>query len=84
MSESIEATSPRWQRISNESQTVLDEQSDEAWGKGANARALEDQINAWLRENPRIKVLDIKQTASGGSFGPSLWLISIWHKERTD
>ena len=45
---------------------------------------LEDQINAWLRENPRIKVLDIKQLASGGIFAPTLWLISIWYEERAD
>jgi hypothetical protein len=52
--------------------------------KGATASVFEDQINAWLRENPRIKVLDIKQLASGGIFAPTLWLISIWYEERAD
>jgi hypothetical protein len=45
---------------------------------------LEDQINAWLRENPRIKFLDIKQTASGGGFWPTQWFMSIWYEERAD
>jgi len=49
-----------------------------------NASVFEDQINAWLRGNPRIKVLDIKQLASGGFFVPLLWLISIWYEERAD
>jgi len=46
-----------------------------------NAHALEDQINLWLSAHPRIKVLDIKQSSSGGSFGPSLWFVSIWYEE---
>jgi hypothetical protein len=54
------------------------------WLKGANASVFEDQINAWLRENPRIKVLDIKQAAIGGGFFPAQWLISIWYEERAD
>jgi hypothetical protein len=45
-----------------------------------NARDLEDRINAWLSENPRIKIVDTKQSASGGSYGPSLWLISVWYE----
>jgi hypothetical protein len=36
---------------------------------------------AWLSENPRIKIVDTKLSASGGSYGPSLWLISIWYEE---
>jgi hypothetical protein len=46
-----------------------------------NARALESEINAWLRDNSMVKIVEIKQTASGGSYGPSLWLISVWYKE---
>ena len=48
-----------------------------------NARALEDQINAWLSENPRIRIVDIKQSSSGGSFAPDLWFISVWYEEDT-
>ena len=50
-------------------------------GSGSNAHAFEDQINAWLSENPRIKIVDIKQSASGGSFGASLWFISVWYED---
>jgi hypothetical protein len=47
----------------------------------SNAQDFENQINAWLRENPSIRVVDIKQTASGGSYAVSLWLISVWYEE---
>ncbi len=46
-----------------------------------NARALEDQINVWLSENPRIKIVDVKQSSSGGSLGASLWFVSVWYEE---
>lgn len=45
------------------------------------ARDLEAEINNWLSENPRIKVVDLKQSASGGSLGASLWFISVWYEE---
>jgi hypothetical protein len=48
---------------------------------GKNARALEDEINAWLSANPRIKIVNIKQSSSGGSFGASLWFVSVWYEE---
>jgi hypothetical protein len=37
-----------------------------------NAHTLEGEINAWLSENPRIKIVHIKQSSSGGSFSPPL------------
>jgi hypothetical protein len=46
-----------------------------------NAQALEDEINAWLTEHPHIKVVEIKQSASGGSYAESLWLVSVWYEE---
>ena len=46
-----------------------------------NARAFEDEINAWLSENSRIKIVDLKQSSSGGSFGLSLWFVSVWYEE---
>lgn len=48
---------------------------------GQNAHDFEDEINAWLSKNPRIKVVDIKQSSSGGSFGSSLWFVSVWYEE---
>ena len=46
-----------------------------------NAQDLESEINAWLVQNPKTKIVDIRQSASGGSFAESLWLISIWYEE---
>lgn len=50
------------------------------FGSNDNAIALENEINAWLRENPRIKVADIRQSATGGNIGPILWMISVWYE----
>jgi hypothetical protein len=46
-----------------------------------NAHDLEAEINSWLQQNPSIRIADIRQSASGGSFAGSLWLISIWYEE---
>jgi hypothetical protein len=45
------------------------------------SQELETKINNWLSQNPKIKVVDIKQSASGGSYNPSLWLISVWYED---
>jgi len=50
-------------------------------GTALNASALEDEINAWLSENPRIKMIDIKQSSSGGSLHGSVWFVSVWYEE---
>src|SRR5437773_333994 len=42
-----------------------------------NDEALENEINRWLRDHSDVKIIDIKQSASGGSWRPSLWLISV-------
>jgi hypothetical protein len=47
---------------------------------GKNAQVFEAEINAWLGDNPRIRIVDIRQSASGGSFAGSLWLISVWYE----
>jgi hypothetical protein len=46
-----------------------------------NDEALENEINRWLRDHSDVKIVDIKQSASGGSWRPSLWLISLWYEE---
>jgi hypothetical protein len=48
-----------------------------------NAQALEDQINAWLSEKPRIRIVDVRQSAYYASLGTSLWMISVWYEEGT-
>jgi hypothetical protein len=69
-------------------QAVLEERSDEAgyWvpgggRSGRNAQDFQAEINAWLEQHPGITVVGIKQSASGGSFADSLWLISVWYEE---
>jgi hypothetical protein len=43
---------------------------------------LEDVVNAWLQENPNVRVVHIKQSAGGSSF----WsvghvFVSVWYEE---
>jgi hypothetical protein len=45
------------------------------------SQELETEINNWLSQNPKIKIVGIKQSASGGSYNPSLWLISVWYED---
>jgi hypothetical protein len=49
--------------------------------RAKNAQDFEADINAWLQKNEKVKIVDIKQSASGGSFAGSLWLISVWYEE---
>ena len=53
------------------------------FGKPTNSRAtgLEDEINQWLSWNEGIEIVRVEQSACGGSFNPSLWMISIWYNE---
>jgi hypothetical protein len=48
---------------------------------GGNATEFESEINSWLAANPRVTVVEIHQSASGGSYAHSLWLISVWYEE---
>lgn len=49
--------------------------------KGAAAIEFEAEINNWLEEHPKAFIKRIEQSASGGSFSGSLWLITIWYEE---
>ena len=51
------------------------------FGSNEDTVSLEDEINAWLREHPRIKIAHVKQSATGGSCGPMLWSISLWYED---
>ena len=48
---------------------------------GGNPQEFEAEINAWLQQHPGIRVVDIKQSASAGTFTGSLWLLSVWYEE---
>ncbi|MBT4139332.1 MAG: hypothetical protein HOE48_15535 [Candidatus Latescibacteria bacterium] len=49
--------------------------------RGENQQILEDQINDWLSQNKGVEVAMVEQSASGGSFGASLWVISVWYNQ---
>jgi hypothetical protein len=51
--------------------------------KRTSALDLETEINSWLSENPNIKVVDVQQSASGGSLAGSLWFMSVWYEEKS-
>ena len=42
---------------------------------------LEQDVNTWLESNPKIKILDIKQSSCGGSLEPAKHIISIWYEK---
>ena len=50
---------------------------------GRAATKLEREINAWLEANPGIRVVQMKQSSSGGSFEPSKLWVSIWYEPGT-
>lgn len=42
---------------------------------------LELEINSWLKQNPSIKIVDIRQSSNGGSWNDTKFFISVWYKE---
>jgi hypothetical protein len=53
------------------------------FGKEGSKEALklEEEVNAWLAQHPRIKIIDTKQSASGGSLHDTKLYISIWYED---
>ena len=41
---------------------------------------LEEGVNTWLEQNPKIKIIDIRQSASGGSLHDTKLYISVWYE----
>ncbi len=52
-------------------------------GKESFSEQLEKDINIWLMKKPNIEIIEIKQSAFGGSFAPAKVFISIWYKEKS-
>ncbi len=50
--------------------------------KPKSKQVLENEINDWLDANSGIKIVDIKQSCCGGSFNPSLTVVSIWYEPK--
>lgn len=42
---------------------------------------LEEEVNAWLGQHPNIKIIDIRQSASGGSMMDTKLYISVWYED---
>ena len=42
--------------------------------------SLEDQVNRWLKDNPEVRVVHVKQSAAGGSWGPIQLFVSVWYE----
>jgi hypothetical protein len=45
------------------------------------ALGLEEEVNAWLAQHPQIKIIDVKQSASGGSLHDTKLYISVWYED---
>ncbi|MCP4357725.1 MAG: hypothetical protein GY796_06885 [Chloroflexi bacterium] len=41
---------------------------------------LEEEVNTWLEQNLKIKIIDIRQSASGGSLHDTKLYISVWYE----
>jgi hypothetical protein len=42
---------------------------------------LENEVNTWLAANPRIKIVHMAQSSTGGSFDTSKVFLSVWYQE---
>ena len=42
---------------------------------------LENDINIWLSLNPSVEIKEIKQSQSGGSWAPSIIVVSVWYQK---
>lgn len=42
---------------------------------------LEEEVNAWLADNPAIRIVHVTQSSNGGSFDTSKCFLSVWYEE---
>ena len=42
---------------------------------------LEEDVNAWLEQHHKIEIIDIRQSASGGSLHDTKLYISVWYED---
>jgi hypothetical protein len=48
---------------------------------GLEVLGIENDINDWLEQNPKIKILNITQSSNGGSWATSKLFVSIWYED---
>jgi len=53
----------------------------EAKKHGLEVLDLEKDVNSWLEQNPKIRIIDIKQSSNGGSWATTKLFISVWYEE---
>ena len=47
------------------------------------AADLEEEINAWLRANPDVRIISATQSSCMGNMDPSRTVVSVWYQEKT-
>jgi hypothetical protein len=45
--------------------------------KTEDHQGLEDEVNAWLEQNRDVKIIDIRQSASGGSWARPQFFVTV-------
>lgn len=48
--------------------------------KEVDVSNLEKEINVWLEQHPKIKIIDIEQSSNGGSWSNTKVFISVWYE----
>lgn len=64
-------------------QSPAGRQSFKGRGTGSHTAEFEQQMNAWLADNPDADIAHVEQSACGGSWAPALWLISVWFTRKS-
>ena len=51
------------------------------FGKSKLTSQIEQDINHWLENNPKINITNIKQSSCGGSLEVEKLFVSVWYEE---
>jgi len=49
--------------------------------KEVDVSDLEKDVNAWMEQNPSIRIIDVRQSSNGGSMANTKVFISVWYEE---
>jgi len=48
---------------------------------GLEVLDLENDVNDWLAQHPKINIIDIRQSSNGGSWATSKLFVSVWYED---
>jgi len=48
---------------------------------GLEVLDLENDVNDWLVQHPKINIIDIRQSSNGGSWATSKLFVSVWYED---